>query len=266
MGIDAVVAHNGGHAKNQLTLGGCLYQTGEHKCHVVTRVEAVPEGTCDKGRHAGAKAGLLAPRRYAQVDVIAQPVVRVHVPPGEVAPWILGGLYHPRVDVLQTVPRHLAGDGIDTIVAQPGENAGAFRQSPHAVVLESRHQIDHVHDPDAMEQAAAHVRVSNELFVAEAARQGDKEADPDQATGSLKGGRSATARDLALFPHWWFLGRVDVRGDVKHGCVAPAAIFGVVKCRAGEQAREEEDVGREVENRRQVRQGPVPLQVGQLVG
>ena len=226
----------------------------------------MPKGARDKGRHAGAEAGLLAAGRHAPVNVVAQPVVGVHVPPGQVRARVLGRLDHPGVDVLQAVPRDLAGDGVDAVIAQAGQDAGTFGQGPDAVELETCYLAGHVDQPHALEERALDKRRVGDVGGAELARQGDEEADPDEACDSLLGGGGAAARNLALLSHRRLLGRVNLGGHVEHGRVDPAAVLGIVKGRAGKQRREEEHVGGVVDKGRQVLEGAVLLQLRQLVG
>ena len=86
------------------TLGHRLDERGEDKREVVTREEAVPEGRGRKGSQAGAEARLLAPGSHAQVDIVAQPLVRVDIPGFEIATGVLGKLDAPRVDVPEAIP------------------------------------------------------------------------------------------------------------------------------------------------------------------
>jgi hypothetical protein len=88
----------------KLTLCGCLDKAREDKAQIVTRVEAVPQGTGSKCHETGAEAGLLTTGRDAQIDVVPEPVVGVYVPPAEVSSRVLGRLDSPGVNVLQTVP------------------------------------------------------------------------------------------------------------------------------------------------------------------
>lgn len=83
-----------------LTFGRGLDQAGKNKGEVVARVEAVPKGTGSKGDQASSEAGLFAARGDAKIDVIAQPVIRVHVPSAKVCSWILRRLDPDRIDVL----------------------------------------------------------------------------------------------------------------------------------------------------------------------
>lgn len=64
----------------------------------------MPESARHKRRHARSEPGLLAPRRNPQVDVVAQPVVRIHVPPSQIRARILRKLNAPSIDVLEPVP------------------------------------------------------------------------------------------------------------------------------------------------------------------
>lgn len=80
----------------------------------------MPKGTGDKCRHAGSETRLLASGRHSEVDVVAQPVVGIHVPSSQIRSRILGRLNSPGIDILQAVPRNLSSGGIDAVVAQAG--------------------------------------------------------------------------------------------------------------------------------------------------
>lgn len=226
----------------------------------------MPKSTGNKRRHAGSETGLLASRRHPEVDVVAQPVVGIHVPSSKIRSGILSRLNSPGIDVLQAVPRNFSSGGIDAVVAQAGQNTSTLGQRPHAVELEARHLTGHVDEEDAVEERSlSEGRVGN-VGVAKLARQTNKQADPDEPGDGLLGGRGAAARNLALLAHGRLLGGIDLGGDVEHGGVDPAAILGIVKGRAGEQRGEEEDVGNVVDERRELLEGAVLLQLGQLVG
>ena len=77
----------------------------------------MPQGTGCKGSHASTEAGLLALGRNTQVHIVAQPVVGVLIPAAQVTVRVLGGFQTPGVDVLQTVPEHLARLGVEAVVS-----------------------------------------------------------------------------------------------------------------------------------------------------
>lgn len=58
-------------------------------------------GECSQAR---AETGLLPLWRDAQVDVVAQPIVGVHVPVPEVCTTVLRSLQAPWVYILETIP------------------------------------------------------------------------------------------------------------------------------------------------------------------
>lgn len=225
----------------------------------------MPQGTGSKGHEAGAEAGLLAAGGDAQVDVVAEPVVGVDVPAAEVASRVLGRLDGPGVNVLQAVPRDPARGGVHAVVAQAGEDAGALGQVPDAVVLEARREAHHVEGPDPAGEAVPDERVGRQHARVVGAAEGHEEADEDEAAHGLPGGGPAAPGDLPPLPDGGLLGRVDGVGDVKHGGVEPPAVVGVVKGRAGEEGREEEDPSGVVEEPGQLREPVPPLGVGQVV-
>lgn len=77
----------------------------------------MPESTGNKSRHAGSETGLLASGRHPKIDVVAQPVIGVHVPSSQIRSRILRRLDSPGIDVLQAIPRNLSSGGIDAVVA-----------------------------------------------------------------------------------------------------------------------------------------------------
>lgn len=80
----------------------------------------MPESAGHERRQAGTETGFLAFGRDAQVHVVSEPVVGVHVPVFEICAGILGGLNAPWIDILKTVPLNAACFGIDTFVTKPG--------------------------------------------------------------------------------------------------------------------------------------------------
>lgn len=118
----------------------------------------------------------------------------------------------------------------------------------------------------AVEERSLGEGLVGNVGMAKLARQADKQADPDEPGDGLDGGRGAAARNLALLAHGRLLGGIDLGGDVEHGGVDPAAILGIIKGRPSEQRGEEEHVGSVVDERRELLEGAVLLQLGQLVG
>lgn len=248
------------------TLGGCLNQASQHKAKIVARVEAMPESARHKGRHARSESRLLAPGRNPQVDVVAQPLVGIHVPPSQIRARILRKLNTPRIDVLEPVPRNLASDGVDAVVAQTGQNARALGQRPYAVKLETRHHTGHVNVPDALQKRFLGKGLGGDECRAESARERNKQSDPHQSSHSLDGGWSAAARNLALLTHRRLLRWVDLGGDVEHARIDPTVVLGVVEGWASKQRGKKEHIGRIIDQRGQLFQGPTLLGLGQLVG
>lgn len=83
-----------------VTFSDSLDEAGEDKGQVVAGMESMPERAGGESDEAGAEAGLLPPRRHAQINIVSQPVVGVHIPTGKVASRVLSELNTPRVDVL----------------------------------------------------------------------------------------------------------------------------------------------------------------------
>lgn len=248
------------------TLRGCLNQASQHKAKIVARVKTMPESARDKRHHARSEAGLLASRRNPQVDVVAQPVVRIHVPPSQIRARVLRKLNGPRIDVLEPVPRNLAGDGVDAVVAQTSQNARALGQRPYAVKLETRHQAGHVNVPDALQKRFLGKGFGGDERRAVSACERNKQSDPHQSSHGLDGGWRAAARNLALLTHRGLLRWVDLGGDVEHARIDPSVVLGVIEGWATKQRGEKEHVGRVIDQRGQLFQGPALLRLGQLVG
>ncbi len=104
----------------------------------------MPESTSAEGGHTSSESRLLVPRSNAEVDVVSQPLVGVHVPVPKVGSGILGRLDSPWIYILQAIPRHLPSHGIYTVIAQPSQYTRALRQSPYAIILETRSEANHV--------------------------------------------------------------------------------------------------------------------------
>ena len=100
-----------------LTLSRCLDEAGQYKAEIVPGIEPVPKRTGPERHQAGSEAWFLASGRDTQVNIIAKPVVGVHVPPAEEGPRVLRRFHHPRVDVLKAIPGHFSRHGVDAIVA-----------------------------------------------------------------------------------------------------------------------------------------------------
>ena len=180
-------------------LGDCLQEGCEHEGEIVAWVKAMPEGAGNEGCKAGAETRLLAFGRYAQVHVIAEPIIRILVPIFEVCTRVLRGFDTPGVDVLQTVPLHTAGLGIDPFVAETGKDACAFGKVPDAVVFHSCGEAEHFEDPDTAEDAITHVVVAQDEGGVVPGREFQEEEDPDKTYDRLEGRWGAASRNFALF-------------------------------------------------------------------
>lgn len=120
--------------------------------------------------------------------------------------------------------------------------------------------------PDALQKRSLGKGFSGDERRAVSARERNKETDPDQSSHGLDGGWSAATRNLALLTHRRLLRRVDLGGDIEHGRIDPSVVLGVIESWACKQRREKEHVGRVIDQRGQLFQGPTLLGLGQLVG
>lgn len=193
----------------------------------------MPESAGGECNQAGTETGFLAAGSDAKIDIIAQPVVGVHVPAAQVRAWVLSSLDGDGVNVLQSVPRNLACHWVYSVVTQTGENTGAFRQCPDAIILEACDETSHVEDEDSAENAILHVRLANKFLVIETAREIHKRGNPTQTGDGLDHGRGAASGNLALLADRRFFGRIDTGRDLEHGGINPAAVVNVVKCGTG---------------------------------
>lgn len=112
----------------------------------------MPECARDEGCQAGPETRLLAFRSDSQVHVIAQPVVCILVPACEITAYVLRGLLPPWINVLQSIPEHLAGLRIEAVVSHARENTGSLGKCPYTIVLQSSRETEHVHNPHAAEE------------------------------------------------------------------------------------------------------------------
>lgn len=126
----------------------------------------MPESARGKGSQTGTETGFLAFRRHPEVDVIAQPVVRVLIPAPQVPVGVLGRFETPRAYVLQPVPEYLARSFVEAVVSHSREDAGAFGQGPDAVVLQAGGDTEHVQDPDPTGKGVTHESLAeNSLLI-----------------------------------------------------------------------------------------------------
>ena len=97
-----------GRGARRLTLGNSLQECSEYEGEIIAWVETVPERTGGEGCETGPEAWLLAFRRDAEIHVVSQPVVSVHVPVLEVSSRVLSCFDAPWIDILQPVPVYFA--------------------------------------------------------------------------------------------------------------------------------------------------------------
>lgn len=116
--------------------------------------------------------------------------------------------------------------------------------------------------PDALQKRSLGKGLGGDERRAVSSREADKKTDPHQPSHGLDGGRSAAARNLALLTHGGLLRGVDLGGDVEHGRIDPSVVLGVIKGWASKQRREEEHIGRVIDQRGQLFQGTTLLGLG----
>lgn len=245
----------------ELTFGDGLDQASEDEGEIVAWVEAMPKSTGSERNQAGPEAWLFAPGCYSEVDRVPQPVVGVHVPTGEISTRVLRKLNLPRVDVLQAVPRHLGGNGVEAVVPHASEDTSPLAERPDGVVLEAGNDIGHVVEPDTLENPVLEEGIAGEELRVVLGSEDDEENKPYEAAGGFTCGGSATAWDLALLTDGGLLRGIDLRGDVKHGAVNPALVISVVKSWTGPERWEEEHPGGVVKNGRYILEHTVLLVV-----
>lgn len=140
-----------GYGDVELTLGYILDEARQDKGHVISRSEAVPESASHERSHARSESWFLSLRSDPQIHVIPQPMVGVDVPVAQICVAVLCKLHTSRLDVGQTTPVRFASLWIQTFVTDSRQDAGPFGQSPHAVVLHSLDEVQHVeviHPPE----------------------------------------------------------------------------------------------------------------------
>lgn len=113
----------------------------------------MPKSASGECRHTSTETRLLPLWRYAEIDVISQPVICVHVPVGKVGATVLRTLQSPWIDILKTIPRDSASFGIDSVVAQTGEDTCSLGQRPNSVVFQASSESEEVNEPDSLEEA-----------------------------------------------------------------------------------------------------------------
>lgn len=225
----------------------------------------MPESAGGESSQSGTKTRLLATGSDAQVDVVAQPLASVDVPVVEIRLGVLRRLHAHRTDVLEPIPRHLASGRINAVETQAAENACAFCHHPDAIVLGTRRDADHVQEEQTAEEVVAHEAVSKERLGRVPGGQPDEEHEPGETSDQLNHGRSATARNPALAPRRRLLRRVDGLGNIEHGGVEPATVLGKVEGGSNHETGEEENISKVVQQRRQLLEPSVLLEVGEMV-
>lgn len=150
--------------KDKLTLCSRLDEARKNEGQIVTWIKSVPECARYKRGHAGTEARFLAARRNAKIHIISKPIVGVDIPIAEIGSGVLCTFHSPWIYILESIPRHFAGDRIYPSEAQAGENAGAFRKSPDTVIFEARSKIEHMKNPDSIKETVCHVFVPGEEF------------------------------------------------------------------------------------------------------
>lgn len=125
----------------------------------------MPESARYERRQAGTESGLLALGCNAQIHVIPEPVIGVHVPVLKVRTRVLRCLDTPWIYVLEAVPQYTTRLWVYAVVAKSGKDTGALGKMPYAVILHSSDKAKHLKDPDSTQEAIFHVLVSKHKFV-----------------------------------------------------------------------------------------------------
>lgn len=112
----------------------------------------MPKSASGECGHTSTETRLFPLWCYAEVDIVSQPVICVHIPVSEVGATVLCTLQSPWVDILKTIPRDSASFGIDSVVAQTGEDTCSLRQRPDSVVLQASSEAEKVNEPDSLEE------------------------------------------------------------------------------------------------------------------
>lgn len=194
----------------------------------------MPEGRGNKGGHTGTESRFLALGGHPQIHVVPEPEVGVDVPVSEVGMSVLGELDAQRLHVLEAVPVDTAGLGVNTLVADTGENASTFGQMPDAVVFHASSKANHVQIVETLEEVMLHILVTQKQVCAVPSREGQEGKYPNKTIGGLPCSRCAAARDLALLPGWSSLGGINAGRQLKHAGGQPLAVIDVIESGAGE--------------------------------
>ena len=156
------MGYQGAEIRRELTLRNGLQERSQHEAEIITWIEPMPKRTCSKGRETSSEARFFAFWRDAEIHVVSQPVVGVHIPVFEVGSRILRGFDTPRIDVLKSVPLHSACFGVYAFVAHAGEDAGAFGQIPDAIVFHTGNETEHFEVPNSPEEAVLKVLIAED--------------------------------------------------------------------------------------------------------
>ena len=121
--------------------------------------------------------------------------------------------------------------------------------------------------PDAAREGVRHVRAirgENGVLVVERAEL-QEEQDPAETQERFLGCWSTAAGDASLLPRGWYLARIRAGGDIEKRGIDPSAVIDVLERRSGKQRREEQHVAQVIQHAREMRDGSVPLRIGQLL-
>jgi hypothetical protein len=222
------------------------------------------------GHTRGCKSSERAPEprflpfgRDAEVDVVLEPLVSVHVPRLEVCLRVLRCLDRPRVDVCDTVPARLLGGRVDAVVAQARQDARALGQRPYAVVFCAGDEAEGVKEPDSFfpsagvraatpkeknspsEEAIMHSLITQHKLGSVQRAQLQERQYPQQALDSFPRSRSVALGDLPLPFCATTFGIRDYH--IEHAAIDPSLVFPEVEGRPRKQARKVEDIRRIVQ-------------------
>lgn len=197
----------------------------------------MPDRTRPKSRHGTPKPWLLPLRCNSQVDIVLEPLIRVHVPALQIRPRIPCCLECHRVHIRQPVPPQLLFL-IEAVVAKSRKNTRAFRKVPSTVIFQACGEAKSINVPDPPEDVIVEELVAKCELSRVPTRKFHEKDDPDKALCSFHSGWDGATRYLALAFCAATLGVGD--HNVKHAAIDPAAVFGKVKGRSGEEGGEEE--------------------------
>jgi len=107
-----------------------------------------PDRTGEIREHAALESGLFALGGHALVHALAQPHVRLYVPRIDEPLEVLRNLDFPHVDVRRAVPGRGARRRVVARESEAGQDARAFGQNPHPVVLGALDKAGDLDDED----------------------------------------------------------------------------------------------------------------------